>query len=75
MSILTKRSFTTIRELLGNHRNLHAHLEALYEERETSRDVDIILEELEYYIQKEEAELKKDIFIELQEAIQKLRNN
>ena len=75
MSILTKRSFTTIMELLGNDRSLHAHLEALYEERETSRDVDIILEELEYYIQKKEAELKKDIFIELQEAIQKLRNN
>lgn len=75
MALLTKRSVTTIKELFGRHRNLHPHIEALQDGRETTVDIDVILEELEYYIEKKANFLDPFTLAELQDAIKRLRNN
>jgi len=75
MALLTKHSLTTIKDLFGRHPNLHPHLTALQEGKETALDIDIILEELEYYVAKKRDFLDPLTLTELQDAIQRLRNN
>lgn len=75
MTLLTKRSLATIKDLFGHHRNLHPHLTALAEGKETAQDIDILLAELEYYIDRKAKQLDPDTLIELNEAVKHLKNN
>lgn len=74
MAAITNRSLAIIKELLGNNKELHDSIEALALGQETAQDVDKIMEELKYFIERKRNQLSLTTLEDAQEAIEELRN-
>lgn len=74
MAFITNRSLTIIKELLGNNKDLHNSLEAITLGKETSQDVDKIMDELNYLLSRKRNELPISALEDAQEALKELRD-
>lgn len=74
MAFISNRSLTIIKELLGNNRDLHNSIEAITSGKETSQDVDKIMDELKYLLSRKRNELPLTTLEDALEALKELRN-
>lgn len=74
MAFISNRSLTIIKELLGNNRDLHNSIEAITSGKETSQDVDKIMDELKYLLSRKRNKLPLTTLEDALEALKELRN-